>query len=123
MYDKLKALAEKKTLNAQDKAFIVEASKELDVEFNPTQNCKNCYFDQIFVLTAKIKAEEMKPNKGCDYLLDPKLKIDVIHREVRVNAETLTNKIAEQLIKDGLERWFIVKPEKKKEDVPVEDQE
>lgn len=108
MYEKLKALADKKELSKVDKAYILKACQELGVEFNPQAGCKNCYFDQIFVLKAIIQGG--KQNEGCDYLLDPYHKVDVIHRGVRINAATLDNEKAEMLIKDGLARWFSIIP-------------
>lgn len=108
MYDKLKALAEKQELTKSDKSFIVKCCEELNLVFNPKAGCRNCYFDQIFTLTAILNAN--KQNEGCDYMLNPKFKIDMIHRGVRINADTLDNKKAEMLIKDGLQKWFSTLP-------------
>lgn len=112
MYETLKKLAEKKALNKEDKDFIIECCTKMGLTFNPKKGCKNCYFDQIFKITSQIRKEQTTPNKGCEYLLKPELKINVIHRGVHINADNLTNEKAEMLIKDGLLRWFAKYPEK-----------
>lgn len=104
MYDKLKALAEKKTLTKKDKEYIVESSKELDIEFNPKAGCSNCHFDQIFKLIEKLKPIESK----LSYKLKPKVK-PFKYKGVLYSNETLTEKMISTMIEDGLGYWLIKK--------------
>jgi len=116
MLERLNKLANESAVSSQeDKLFIRETSKALGVKFNYRNNCQNCYHDQVFVLIRKIdsmkKEFEVAGNgvikaEKCRYKLNPELKIDVIHRDVRINAENLTDEKAEMLIKDGFHRWF-----------------
>lgn len=117
MKEKLKLLFEKKTLTKSDKEYIEEAAKQIGIPFTPKGKCINCYFDVLVKIRLKLKEEENTPNKGCDYLLDPVQKIDVIHKGVRINAATLTNEKAILLINDGLLRWFSKYPREKHEDL------
>lgn len=109
MYQKLKDIFEKKELTAEDKLFVVECGKRLDMPFVKRGNCKNCYSDHAFKMLSSIKGNK-KPAKSVEYFLDPKLKIDVILKGVRINAETLDEKKAKMLIKAGFSRWFSKMP-------------
>ena len=104
-----------KDMSAEDKAFIRETSSALGVKFNLNKcpTCKNKYSDQVHLLIRKIREMQtefpestIKATK-CKYKLRPELKINVIHRGVyHINADTLTDELAEILINDGFSRWF-----------------
>lgn len=95
---KLEELSEKAagTYTSEDKKLITELSGELGVEFNPRKKCVSCWFDQVVLLHSIIKAKE----STCSYVL--KHGLDFIWNGLRVNNETLTDEIAEKLIREGL---------------------
>lgn len=95
---KLEELAEKAAgkYTAEDKNFITELSDQMGVEFHPKKKCVSCWLDQVVLLRSILKAKE----STCAYVLKPGL--DFIWNGLRVNNETLTDEIAEKLIRKGL---------------------
>lgn len=92
--------------SADDKFFIKAISEDLGVAFKPRANCKECYSDQAKILLKKVR--EQKPaasDRAYELLPD----VDVIWRNIRVNNETLTDEIAEQMIADGFPRLYFAK--------------
>lgn len=109
MIEKLKELAGKKSFTADDKAWIVEKSKELGLEFNPKKGCSNCYLDQVLKLYNEVKLTDLviieEQASESDYILKPH--IDTVINGVRYNNATLTANKAKYLLSLGFEKWFL----------------
>jgi len=99
IFDNLKALQNRAfSLSKQDRKDIRDLSKEFNIEFAYRKNCSSCYADQIIVLLIRVKKELLpEENANCDYVVigDKDVKI----RGVRINNGTITNELAEWLIK------------------------
>ena len=102
--ERLRSIVESNQVTADDKKFIEDESKELNLEFNPkSTKCKDCYIDQAVIiyheLTKGIKSE-------CHSRLRDD--IDVIINGVRINNATLTDELVERYRGKGLpEHWFV----------------
>jgi len=98
-YDNLKALQNRAfSLSKQDRKDVRDLSKELNIDFVYRKNCASCYADQIIILMIRIKKELLPgENLACQYeVIGDK---DVKIRGVRINNGTITNELAEWLIK------------------------
>lgn len=106
IYNELKALRVKAfALSKKDKEFIREASKVLNVAFNPLSRCEDCYRDQIIILTIEVKKYlTVIENESSVYKMVNNKSIN--WRGVIINNETVTDEIAEKFIKN-VKNWFI----------------
>lgn len=108
MNDKLEMLriiAGSKTMTSEYKKFIRELSDELEVPFNGSTKCKQCYQDQATILYRKLKEmENVVP--ATRYTL--KQGIDVTWcGKFRVCEATFTDEMAEQIIAEGFPKKWI----------------
>lgn len=90
-----------------DRDTIRELSKSMGVTFKPRRGCPNCYHDQAVLLWSKLRADEAAKTSPCNYKLKPGL--DFIYRGQRINQNTLTNEIAEELLSEGFPAILIEK--------------
>lgn len=100
IYDELKALNTRAfSLSNKDKEYIKQVSKYFNIEFVERKKCVNCYADQLVVLLIELKKHlSVRENINCKYeVISNK---DVIIRGRRINNETITDEIAEWLIKN-----------------------
>lgn len=92
------------------RAFVRELAKEKGIEIKNTR-CKDCYFDAAVALLRLDREKETctgaEKNDDRRYVLRPG--VDVYFGSVRVNAETLTDELAERIIARGFEKKFFVK--------------
>lgn len=99
-----------KGMTADDRAFIRELAKQNGIVIKNTR-CKNCYFDAAVDLSWKEKEKEIgagaEKNADRRFVLRPG--VDVYFGSVRVNAETLTDELAERIIARGFEKKFFAK--------------
>lgn len=99
-----------KGMTADDRAFVRDLAKENGIEIKNTR-CKDCYLDAAVALLRldreKETAENGQETDGRRYILLPG--VDVYFGSVRVNAETLTDELAERIIARGFEKKFFVK--------------
>ena len=110
--DRLRSIlnAGAKGMTADDRAFVRELAKENGIEIKNTR-CKDCYLDAAVALLRldreKKTAESEQETDERRYVLRPG--VDVYFGSVRVNAETLTDELAERIIARGFEKKFFVK--------------
>lgn len=107
--DRLRAIlnAGAKGMTADDRAFVRELAKENGIEIKNTR-CKDCYLDAaVALLRLDRESKRESENDERRYVLLPG--VDVYFGSVRVNAETLTDELAERIIARGFEKKFFVK--------------
>lgn len=102
--ERLKNIAKKSgKLTAEEKKFINELCAELGVKFEPkSTKCSDCYKDAAVQCYNILSRQE--PKEGAKYVL--KQGVDVIFGSVRVNAATLTDELAEEILRRGFDRDF-----------------
>lgn len=102
--------ASSKGTNAEDRAFVRELTNKNGIEIKNTR-CKDCYIDAAVALLRldreKETAESEQETDERRYVLRPG--VDVYFGSVRVNAETLTDELAERIIARGFEKKFFAK--------------
>lgn len=99
-------------LTPEQKERILQIADELGVKTEARQRCSRCWHElamQCYVRIAEQEQAENIENDPRRYILRPNL--DVIFDGIRVNAATLTDELAEQLIERGFERRFFMKCE------------
>ena len=110
--DRLRAIinAGAKGMTADDRAFVRELAKKNGIEIKNTR-CKDCYLDaavaSLRLDREKETAESEQETDERRYVLRPG--VDVYFGSIRVNAETLTDELAERIIARGFEKKFFVK--------------
>lgn len=113
----VKKLLTKKSLSASDKEVILKEAEFLGLDTNINHGCSDCYRDllvQIGVKQNENSAETIEPEQSdietIDFLQNWKLKDGVDIRfgisKTRINAETITPKIAEKLFNAWGEKYF-----------------
>lgn len=101
------ALKDPAYLTDSERAFIRDTSALMGVEFRPRKKCRDCYGDQAKLLWHMAKNQE----SDAAYQLKPGL--DFKWRGMRINSDTLTDELAEQLISEGIPVVLFAKtPEK-----------
>lgn len=98
-----------KGMTADVRAFVRDLAEENGIEIKNTR-CKDCHIDAavaLLRLDRESKNESEQENDGRRYVLRPG--VDVYFGNVRVNAETLTDELAERIIARGFEKKFFVK--------------
>lgn len=99
IYDELKALQNRAfNLSKNDKDYVKQLSKDLNIEFVVRGNCKNCYNDQLIILAIHVKKLLLPfENKNCKYeVIGGK---NVLIKGRVINEETITDELAEWLIR------------------------
>ena len=91
-----KELANKEKLTAREKRFLKYEAERLGIPAVIYTGCADCYKDLAVQIYAKEKAEE-----NARFILNDGVDIIFGRNGVRVNAATLTDEIAERLIKAG----------------------
>lgn len=96
-----KELANKETLTTREKRFLKYEAERLGITPVIYAGCENCYRD----LAVQIYAKE-KEVADARFILNHGVDIIFGRNGVRVNAATLTDEIAERLIKAGYSHLF-----------------
>ena len=107
MKEKLLKIFNCKKITSEYKKFILETSEQLAVPFKTTSQCLECYRDQAAILLRVIAEREAKESE-MKYILQPGT--DIIVFGQRVNAGTITDKLAAQMCKTQLRKYFIKRP-------------
>ena len=99
-----------KGMTADVRAFVRGLAEENGIEIKNTR-CKDCHLDAAVALLRldreKDASAETEENDDRRYVLRPG--VDVYFGSVRVNAETLTDDLAERIIARGFEKKNFVK--------------
>ena len=96
-----KDLANKETLTTREKRFLKYEAERLGITPVIYDGCENCYKDLAVQIYAKEKADT-----NARFILNDGVDIIFGRNGVRVNAATLTDDIAERLIKAGYTKLF-----------------
>ena len=96
-----KDLANKETLTTREKRFLKYEAERLGIDAVIYTGCENCYKDLAVQIYAKEKADA-----DARFILNDGVDIIFGRNGVRVNAATLTDEIAERLIKAGYTKLF-----------------
>lgn len=105
----------KTTISKKDKAYIEGLCTNYDVKLN--KNCSSCYSDAVLILIKKITEENLPKKETATATTDNrkyilKSGVDVWFGSIRVNAVTLTDELAEQIIARGFPTRYFEKIEK-----------
>lgn len=103
----LNELASAKRFLQAEKDFLISEAKRLHIDVNVKDGCSNCYRDLAVLIYNAEKSQhdiEQVVEKQ-NYIL--KQGVDIRFGGVRVNALTLTEKIAKKMIGAGLQKYFI----------------
>lgn len=98
-----------KGMTADVRAFVRDLAEDNGIVITNTR-CKDCHLDAAVALLRLDREKDAVPaeeNDGRRYILRPG--VDVYFGSVRVNAETLTDDLAERIIARGFEKKFFVK--------------
>lgn len=93
-------------LTADDKLMLEHIAEQVGVEFKGKKGCKRCWHDLAMSCWSKM-TESAPDESGRAYVL--KAGVDVWFGNVRVNAATLTDELAERILVQGFERKFFAK--------------
>ena len=96
-----KDLANKETLTTREKRFLKYEAERMGITPVIYAGCENCYKDLAVQIYAKEKADA-----DARFILNDGVDIIFGRNGVRVNAATLTDEIAERLIKAGYTKLF-----------------
>ena len=97
-------------MTKDDREFVKACAKELGVQIKNTR-CRACYYDAACECVVRMR-EESPEEKAAEtdnrrYVLRPG--VDVYFGNIRVNAATLTDELAERIIASGFEKKFFAK--------------
>lgn len=103
-------------LTADERNFVRDCAKAFGIPFDPKTRCKDCYKDAAVECYNAIKeniapAEAEQPTKVSAPRYVLRAGVDVYFGKIRVNAATITDELAEQIIAKGFDRKFFVKCE------------
>ena len=105
-----------KELTADDRDLVRECAKAFGIPLDPQTRCKDCYKDAAVACynaikedTAPAEAEKPAEKSAPRYVL--RAGVDVYFGKIRVNAATISDELAEQIIAKGFDRKFFVKCE------------
>lgn len=110
--ERLRAIinAGQKEMTADDRAFIRELAKKNGIDIKNTR-CKDCYFDAAVDLSWQEKEKEIgagaEENDERRYIL--RKGVDLLFGDIRVNAATMTDELAERIIARGFEKKYFEK--------------
>lgn len=104
---RIKAIAGKMPddLTKAEKTFVKKMAAGNGVSIK-NRNCKNCYIDAAVQIYAKMRRAASEVETPSQFILRDG--VDVIFQGVRVNAGTITDDIAKDLISRGFNKDFFV---------------
>jgi len=110
MKEQIKALAAAKSFTAEEKEFLKSTATKLGLEFTVRKGCRNCYTDlavQIYNELLKAEPQQEAEAAPAKYKLKPGVDVQIGYPQGRrLNAATITDEWAEQLIARGLTKYF-----------------
>ena len=104
---RLQAIANGETLTAEDKKFLKDQAQALGVAFDAKSRCKSCYKDAAILCMLELRKREPAPETERAYVL--REGVDVWFGSIRVNAATLTDEMAAEIIAKGFKKSYFVK--------------
>lgn len=108
--ERLRAIAQgnPQSMTKDDRDFVKACAYELDVKIENTR-CRSCYYDAALECVVRIneKPEETAETDNRRYIL--RKGVDLLFGDIRVNAATMTDELAEQIIARGFETKYFEK--------------
>lgn len=103
LIEQLRAICNAEKITAEQKQLVLDTCKELDIKVAKT-NCKSCIFDaavQCYNALVKQQAAngEESTEPGVEYVLRDG--VDVLFGGLRINAATLTDELARDIVERG----------------------
>lgn len=94
-------------VTAEDKEVIKAACEEAGIKYSDRKKCPNCIIDlAIKAYGALIKDEQSEETSTAKWAVRPGL--DVVYRGRRINATTITDTLAEEILAEGFPKMFLV---------------
>ena len=105
--EQLSELAKRQTFNAAEKAEIKATADAVGISYNVKRGCQNCYQDLVVEIYSYLKKLNSKFEPARKYKLKAGVDVQVGYPQgKRLNAATVTDEWAEQLIERGLTKYF-----------------
>lgn len=102
-----KKLAQQKSFSVQEKNDLLFTAEGYGIPFQGRKNCRQCFND----LAIQIYNHEQKLNQAnktkSKYQLKNGVDVRIAATGERINNATLTDEMAERLIKGGLKKYFV----------------
>lgn len=86
-------------LTSEDRAFLQQAAEQVGVEPARRAGCKKCWHELAMQIWIKLKEKEQPEQDGRAFVL--KDGVDLLFGGVRINAATLTDDLARNIIARG----------------------
>lgn len=108
--ERLRAIAKgnPQSMTAYDSKFVKACADELGVQIKNTR-CRSCYYDAACECVIRMRDEnsETREDDGRRYIL--RKGVDLLFGDIRVNAATMTDELAERIIARGFETKYFAK--------------
>ena len=98
-------------VTAEEKEIIKEACEEAGIKYSTRKRCPNCIIDlAIKAYGILAKDEQTEESSTAKWAVRPGL--DVVYRGRRINAATITDALAEEILAEGFPKMFLVERKK-----------
>lgn len=101
---KLKELAKKRRFSNEEKLFLREKAAENYIKFTERAGCQACFQDLAIEIYNKTRKKEPVKSK---YKLKEGVDVVIFATGERINSATITEELAERLMKTGLKKYFV----------------
>ena len=109
--ERLRAIAQgnPQSMTKDDRDFVKACADELGVKIK-NASCRSCYYDAALECVVRIneKQEEIAA-ETCDRRYILRKGVDLLFGDIRVNAATMTDELAERIIARGFETKYFEK--------------
>ena len=108
--ERLRAIAQgnPQSMTKDDRDFVKECADELGVQIKNTR-CRSCYYDAALDCVVRIEKPEEKSAEKDDRRYVLRKGVDLLFGDIRVNAATMTDELAERIIARGFETKYFEK--------------
>ena len=94
-------------VTAEEKEVIKTACEEAGIKYSTRKKCPNCIIDlAIKAYGILAKDEQTEESSTAKWAVRPGL--DVVYRGRRINATTITDTLAEEILAEGFPKMFLV---------------
>lgn len=94
-------------VTAEEKEVIKTACEEAGIKFSTRKKCPNCIIDLAIKAYGVLnKDEQTEESSTAKWAVRPGL--DVVYRGRRINATTITDELAEEILAEGFPKMFLV---------------
>ena len=103
----LKELAQKRRFTDFEKQYLRELAKFSGINFIERTNCQSCFSDLAIQIIYEQSKKSAVKNNSSKYILKPGVDVIIAGTGQRINAATMTDELAEKLIKAGFKKYFV----------------